>query len=231
MEVNPDSERNNKLSNTMIDQVRKTNESEYIIEGGILKKYLGNSSVLKISEKVKVIGKGVFQSNRFLKTVYLPSSVRVIENDAFADCMNLEYIYLNDGLEKIGDRAFNNCKFIRHCKIPDTVTHLGEYVFWGCIRLLTVKLSNGMTEIKGGTFFECEFLEQVELPYYLRKICKYAFKGSGIRELKLPRSLAIVEENSFYACNRLKQVTVTSNICLKNDVFGRDINLPKIVYL
>ena len=48
---------------------------------------------------------GVFQGST-IEEVTLPSTLKVIEYDAFRNCKNLKYITLPDGLGKIGMRCF-----------------------------------------------------------------------------------------------------------------------------
>ncbi len=49
--------------------------------------------------------RAVFGNNR-LKSVYIPSNVKWIEQEAFSDCMNLSYIYMEDGCTSLGYCCF-----------------------------------------------------------------------------------------------------------------------------
>jgi hypothetical protein len=55
--------------------------------------------------QLEKIGKGTF-GIRAMEEVILPDSVRIIEEEAFADAYALKKIYLGDNLETIGDGAF-----------------------------------------------------------------------------------------------------------------------------
>lgn len=71
-----------------------------------------------------------------LREIEIPNNIEVIEYYAFADCMNLSWVFLNDGLEVINDGAFNNCN-IYEITIPSTTYYIGTEAFSGCSELTT----------------------------------------------------------------------------------------------
>ena len=62
---------------------------DFVIENGILKKYLGSGLVVCIPEGTEIIGPGAFRDCGRIKTVSLPGSVRKIGEMAFYNCRRL----------------------------------------------------------------------------------------------------------------------------------------------
>ena len=60
--------------------------SDFIIENGVLKKYVGPGGDVTIPEGVTSIGDGAFRCCESLKSVTIPDSVTSIGNGAFGWC-------------------------------------------------------------------------------------------------------------------------------------------------
>ena len=58
-------------------------ESNFIIENGVLKKHLVQESVIKIPETVSIIGAGAFENENCIEKLIIPDNVKIIEKDAF----------------------------------------------------------------------------------------------------------------------------------------------------
>ena len=88
---------------------------------------------------VETIGPNAFASGN-IKSVTIPSSVRIIEESAFEFCTNLTSVTIPEGVKTIGGFAFQDCSAITSVKVPSTVTKIGDYAFAWCENLKTVKL-------------------------------------------------------------------------------------------
>ena len=76
----------------------------------------------EIPEGVKFVGKGGFQGLVCLKTLVIPSSVEVIEEDAFNGCLNLTRVTFRKGLRTLQHRAFANTALeVGSVSLPDTL--------------------------------------------------------------------------------------------------------------
>lgn len=85
---------------------------DFVIEDGVLKKYLGSGGDVTIPDCVTSIGDG-----------------------AFRGCKNLTSITIPDGVTSIGYSAFDGCENLTSITIPDSVTSIGNWAFDGCENL------------------------------------------------------------------------------------------------
>lgn len=112
------------------------NSSDMIIVGdGILYHYNGSASVVAIPASVKSITAGAFSGNAKLREVYfedVANSVLVeIGANAFANCVNLEFITLPASLQTIGASAFEGDNKLASIVVfgSDEPDYIGQYAF------------------------------------------------------------------------------------------------------
>ena len=82
-----------------------------------------------IPDGVSFIGPMAFSHCFHLREVILPSSLRVIEENAFAFCMNLRSITIPPGVERIGASAFTQCSELREVIVLGKDTLLNQSLF------------------------------------------------------------------------------------------------------
>jgi hypothetical protein len=63
---------------------------EFIIENGVLEEYNGSGSTVSIPDTVTTIKFGVFENNKDINKLIIPSSVTEIGSGAFCGCDNLQ---------------------------------------------------------------------------------------------------------------------------------------------
>lgn len=165
----------------------------------------------------------------------LPSTVKRITQQAFANRQYLRTILLPDSLESIGEAAFMGCSGLRSVAIPQTVTSIGKRCFWGCHSLNEIALPQVIREIRSFTFFSCD-LRSVVLPNELTKIGEHAFganfslksiqisnsvksigisafeKCESLEEVLLPERLVTIERSLFEGCKSLKSIDVPTSV-------------------
>ena len=211
--------------------------SDFVIENGVLKEYVGPGGEVVIPEGVTSIGPEAF-NNRFdncpnLTSVTIPEGVTSIGNDAFYNCYNLTNVTLPRSLTTIGNAAFSWCKSLTSVTIPDSVTSIGDYAFHGCRKLADaagfvivkgvlydyngpgggVTIPDSVTSIGTSAFSGCESLASVEIPESVTSIGGSAFHGcSGLTSVTIPESMTSIGDYAFSGCNRLTSVTIPGSV-------------------
>ena len=102
-----------------------------------------------------------------LENITIPSSVKIIGDDAFYNCKNLKTVKLPTGVELYED-AFSSSG-LESVELKD-VKLQGYFIFEFCKQLKSVIIKGNTPEIPSYTFAKCTNLTHVELPANLKKI-------------------------------------------------------------
>ena len=111
-----------------------------------------------------------------VRTVTLPSTLRVIRSYAFSGCRNLTRIELPEGLEAIVDCAFASSG-LTEVNLPSTLTHIGDQAF-AMTALRRVVIPSGVTRIGVYAFATNQQLEYVVIPESVVFIDETAFAAT-----------------------------------------------------
>ena len=112
-------------------------DDDFVIDGeGTLTEYKGKGGIVCVPEGVVTLSEGVFakagytdSSNKFVSTalditeIYLPSTLRKIENVAFSGCKNLVHVNFAEGCEIINQWVFNDTG-IKQLVLPASIKYL-----------------------------------------------------------------------------------------------------------
>jgi uncharacterized repeat protein (TIGR02543 family) len=144
-----------------------------------------------------------FRLFTFIETVYLPSTITTIGNEAFRDMTNLKQIQvtgeeveankviLPSGLTTIGTHLFASAASIQEVVFPVGVTVIPNYTFVDATNLRAVTLSTGLVSI-GIDGFARTSLEAITLPNTLTTISEYAFVSTKLTTLTIPHSVTSI---------------------------------------
>ena len=114
--------------------------SDFIIENGVLKKYVGPGGDVVIPEGVTEIGENAFCyyeslqeleysiPNKTLTGVSLPNHLSKIGESAFDNCVLLTKVNFPEGLKEIGSKAFRGTS-LTEIHIPKSVKKIGDDAF------------------------------------------------------------------------------------------------------
>ena len=100
---------------------------------------------------VKTIGAGAFQ-NCYIDTLVVNDGVEAIEKNAFNNCWRLKSVELPTSLKVIGSNSFRNVEELKSIVIPEGVTTIGEGAFRDCDNLQRVDLSSTIDSIGNEAF-------------------------------------------------------------------------------
>lgn len=158
--------------------------------------------------KVNEDGSSDYVTDGSIQSIYVPGSVKAIDNVAFCDCEELYNVTLEEGIERIGPSAFRLCKNlteivipnslvsigsdafsetgIKEINIPNSVKEIGGRAFTDCKDLTEVTFSAGLEIIDNCAFADCEKIASVTFPDSVKKIGLDAFRGCKIKNVTLP---------------------------------------------
>lgn len=210
----------------------KDPSTDFLISDGVLKKYNGNSTVVRIPVELGItsIGQKAFFRRTDIKQIIVPDNVTSIANYAFASCENLEEIALSDNLNYIGNYAFENCKSLTKISLPDRLQSVGSYLFSGCTSLLNVHLPSELKSLGNYMFNKCESLQAITIPNKVTTIGWKVFSGcTSLAEISFPNSLNSIGNYAFENCFKLESISLSANVTsLGEGVFFMCKNLKSI---
>ena len=186
--------------------------------------YGKNPGELRIPDEVEVdgqtypvtsVGPYAFYERTDITNVYLPSTLREVDDFAFYGCNSQNSIGLPQhwsddgshlvGIERIGDYAFSTGKYASSRKkfgfVPSTLTYLGEGAFQGAQIGGTLQLLN-MQKI-GDKAFKAARIDQLVIAGKVREIGKGAFQDSQIQGFNFQPGVTKIGDNAFDYCTRL----------------------------
>ena len=76
----------------------------------------------------------------------LPSFLTCIDEESFADCIEIEQVEIPQNVTEIGDEAFRGCSNMTRIVIPSSVSSIGYNAFDGCGMLVIYGEQNSAAE-------------------------------------------------------------------------------------
>ena len=114
---------------------------DWVAKGGSYLEHQSRRSLTTVDfgEGITYIGSDVFSYDQYgneddcfiLKTLLLPSTLKIIDDGAFRGLTHLTDVTLPDGLEILGNEAFAYCSSLVPPKVPSSAEQ-GKNVFYGC---------------------------------------------------------------------------------------------------
>ena len=170
---------------------------DFIIENGILKRYVGPGGDVIIPEGVTSIGYGAFYMCSTLHSITIPRGVTSIEKEAFEYCKALNSITIPEGVMSIGHFAFSGCSSLTSVTIPQGMKGIGRSAFSNCSNLTSVMIPDSVMIIGNNAFCNCMHLMSVTLPTGLRSIGDEAFFGCPNLTVTIPDGLKYIAEHPY----------------------------------
>ena len=159
---------------------------------------LGNIRAERVvfSEGIEVLGTYLFEQSG-VKEVVLPASVRVMEDNVFSNCYELERVEFAEGLETVEGGIFYNCPKITQVELP-----------------------RSLRTVKGALLSYCESVTEIDVPEGVETIGAVAWDCKNLERVHLPASLKTAPNMLFQGLNSVKEVTVAEGcapLCVKNN--------------
>lgn len=209
-------------------ELKRVNHSGYIPEVGEYKgknfpvTRIGNYAcgedtyISEIPEGIVSIGVGAFKYNTHWY-IKLPSTLRIIEKEAFAFNKYLGKVDISNGITVIPNSAFAFCEKLESINIPESVKNIEEYAFNGCSNLANITIPNSVISIGVYAFYDCG-LYSITIPGSVTTIGKGAFEGCQLKSLTLLEGVETIEEGAFANCKELSEVSLPNSLKIIGDI-------------
>lgn len=189
--------------------VNVCSQKDFVIRGGVLEKYCGESVDVVIPNNVTAIGWGVFEGLQ-IKSVVIPNGVREMSGDVFKNCTALTSVKIPNSLAKIGFGAFWGCTALKSVTLPDGIKEIEDLAFNNCTSLASVTLPASLTRISGCAFADCTALKSITIPKSVESIL-HAFGGCPAL-----KSVTILNDKTHIGTDAFKKYEYGEYIAEKN---------------
>lgn len=210
-------------ANFCYDNNRIVGIKESVAEVHIPKSHNGNEIV-----EIKA---NCFSNLKSMITLYLPSSIKKINNDAFIGCDNLDSVfyygnisdwcniefanmYANPMMCGASFYFFDNGRFslIDEINIPTGIKKI-KNSFCGFSNVSKVTISDSVEEIGDNSFYNCLSLANIEFGKSVIKIGENAFYNCRkLKELSFSENVSEIKGFAFYGCMSLQKITFNKNL-------------------
>lgn len=131
--------------------------------------------------------------------IVLDNSWTFIPSRSFESCSRLRSIFIPESIKTIDDYAFQSCLSLTSIVIPENVTTIGRYSFAYCDSLMSVSLPNSLTSISDGCFHVCKSLTSIIVPNGISLIGSYAFSNCyDLNAVFIAKSVNTINNSSFF---------------------------------
>ena len=161
-----------------------SNTDDFVIENGVLKKYIGPGGDVVVPEGVTEIG------------------YRAFEGDYFGESTPIESVTLPASVVRIEESAFELCT-LKRITMPNPAVSIGRGAFCDCVNLESLELPAQMTEIEDRAFAGCKRMKKLTLPVGLTSIGEAAFRDWQMSSLVIPEGIKKIGPDAFKRCDKL----------------------------
>lgn len=171
-----------------------------------------------------------YPQNKAGTSYTVPSTMKIIGDNAFQQNANLTTVNFPAGLTRIGDYAFYQSEAFRYLVVPPGVTDIGYDAFY--LTYWYEHLAEGQVAYAGkvayeyipSKMFDYEMPEGYQLTFKAdtTAIAAGAFAGeANLANVTFPASLTRVGADAFYACDSLTKVAVPKTVTkIGDNAFG-----------
>ena len=164
-------------------------------------------------------------SSSWITGILIPDSVQTIGNEAFSECLALEWVEMPVEMESIGYRAFYGCEYLSSIEIPEGITELKSETFRNCKALDFVILPSSLQKISDRVFKECVSLSGIRFPSDLQTIGVESFHSCKKLSTVIVENLNELGDNAFANCEKLKFFCIGNVNTVGNGIFTEAKNL------
>ncbi|HEM5235749.1 TPA: leucine-rich repeat protein [Streptococcus suis] len=182
-------------------------------------------SEFTVPEGITEIGANAFSENGNLTTIILPSTLRTIGANAFANT-SLKRIVLPPGMKRIPDGLLQGTK-VEEFVIPEGVEEIGDQAFANNTSLKSVVLPSSLKKIGYGAF-QNTGIESIIFKDGLVEIDDYAFSNTNLQSVLLPNSVTRLGGSAFSGISTLTNLTLSEGLTEINAGTFSDTSLERV---
>lgn len=173
--------------------------------------YYSDLENITLPETIEKIGYQAFKSTPNLKSITLPSSLKLIDGYAF-NSSAITSIVIPDAVKEIGDNAFFTCNSLESVTLNEGLEKMGKSVFYKC-PITSIVLPNSLESISGGLFYGCAKLSSVTMSDKVNYIGERAFREcTSLTSLSLPSGIKTIGEDAFLKCTAMTSFTLPAGV-------------------
>ena len=170
--------------------------------------YEARFTAVHFSEGLKVIGVCAFQRVN-IDEVFLPEGLTEIQASAFSLNKTIKSIALPDSVKVLGSNAFGACNNLVNMSLPSELTEIPASCFQYCKSLVTIGLPASVDKIGESAFSQCTSLAEIRIPEKVTEIPRLCFcKCSALVSINLPDNLTLINESAFQQCTSLISINL-----------------------
>lgn len=229
------------------DQIVKTIENKYTENLNYKKNEDNNSyTVLGLKDSTEeeiVIIPEVYQglpvtkigSNAFsgesIKYLIMPDTIKVIEHDAFFNCLSLKNVKLSNSLEIIGEQAFADCTNLMNINIAKSLKQIDANAFMLCMDMNNIFLDGDIND-----WMNVKLVNNYSHPLGYSSGGVYSFDNENneyieITNIELPKDLERLDTYNIAFFNNIQSIYIPKTINhIEKDPFSRYGNLQEVYY-
>ena len=193
-----------------------------------LTRYNGNAKHLVIPETIQGVPVEVIDmffgrpgGDNKMKSVVIPSSVKVIGYGAFNGYESLEEVTLPEKLLWIGIDAFKGCESLEKVTLPEELFYIGSDAF-AYTGLTSVTLPKGLEFLDSDAFANCNNLAEINIPDDAAFLLKNATECAEVLDkYYYEEEFTITGDNIFYGSIIDKSVALQKKLkeikCIKSE--------------
>lgn len=199
--------------------------------GTVLERYEGVDSTVIIPSSVKRIEESAFADNLKIREVKLPNTLNSIGARAFKGCRNLKQIDLPFTIREIESQAFAKTG-LQHIELPDGISSLLFSTFEGCDELISAEIPGSVKRMIA-VFEGCKNLRFIKLHEGIKSIDNMCFYDcENLDVIKLPNSITSIGVEAFRGCKKLKTLIIPGSVSsIGRDAFIECVSLKEVTML
>ena len=118
-----------------------------------------------------------FSSNKDIKTVILPPTLKDLSYFVFSYCENLEKVVFKEGIDHTGETMFANCPKLKSVSLPSSIKEIRPGAFSGCPSVTELTILATTPPTRSSNSFDAT--DKSECTLYVPKGCAAKYRASN----------------------------------------------------